>query len=264
MTQQSDPFYFGRRQLVRYDKTGQPLYQWQPLTLDDFLDPQPDDEFDHGRHHDELVRALRRLFRYSHRYNPTTLVVSNLKLVWDRPGLAQPAPDLAVIPQTPEPAGVRTTFDVAAEGVAPRFVLEVTSPRFAKLDLVDKLAIYAAAGISEYWIVDQQFDGTAGETDERPQLRLLGYQLRAGRYEAIAPAADVRFYSAVNRFWLQLSADGRAIELVDERSGQVVTPSPDFIEPSPGTAAEAASRAQSIADQLDLSSLGFGPDRDEY
>ena len=37
---------------------------------------------------------------------------------------------------------------------SPNLVMEILSPRTAKLDLIDKRYDYAAAGVSEYWIVD--------------------------------------------------------------------------------------------------------------
>lgn len=240
----ADPFRYGRRQIIRYDKTGQPNYRWAPLQPVDFLDPQSGDEFQHGPQHDQIVQRLRRRFRYLHRYNPTTLVISNLKVRW--PGIeAAPAPDLAVIPQAPEPELARTQLDVAAEGVAPHFVLEVTSPAFAHFDRAEKLALYAQAGVVEYFIVDLVADA------EQSAPRLHGYRLEAGRYRPMMPDREGRLLSTINRVWLRLTAD-LDVGLIDERNGQPVEPEATYEEPTSAAPAEAAFRANSIAAQLDL------------
>ncbi|RIK39371.1 MAG: hypothetical protein DCC55_18285 [Chloroflexi bacterium] len=245
--QERDEFYYGRRQIIRYDKTGQPSYTWLPLRPADFLDPQAGDEFEQGARHDADVRALRRTFRYLHRYNPATLVLSQIKLRWEQADRAQPAPDLVVIPQASEPERVRTVFDVAAERARPRFVLEVTSPRFAELDLVDKLAVYAAAGVDEYFVVH----ATSPDGSDDVDYHILGYTLGDGGYVPLAPA-EQGLYSAVNRVWLALDAERRHVAVIDERTGAPVTPDPHYAEPSAAAQAEAASRAHSIAEQLDF------------
>lgn len=243
-----DEFYYGRRQIIRYDKTGQPSYTWLPLRRADFLDPQEGDEFEQGARHDADVRKLRRIFRYLHRYNPATLVLSQVKLRWEEPDLPQPAPDLMVIPQASEPERPRLIFDVAGEQARPRFVLEVTSPPFAELDLVDKLTIYAAAGVDEYFIVHAVQRPELSEVD----YHLFGYTLNEGCYRPLAPAEQGRLYSAVNRIWLAVDAEQGQIIVIDERTGVPVTPDSSYDEASAAARAEAASRAHAIAAQLDF------------
>src|SRR4029079_3967831 len=128
-------FYYGRRQIIKYDRTGQPSYTYLPLTEDDFLDPQPGDEFVHGERHAQDIRTIRRIFQHLYRYNPFMTVLSNIKLVWDVPSLAQPTPDLVIIPNVTEPERPRTLFDVGLEETKPHFVLEIVSPRLAVADL---------------------------------------------------------------------------------------------------------------------------------
>lgn len=242
----SDEYAYGRRQHIRYDKTGQPSYRYSPLSLLDFLNPQEGDEFAHGQLHDELVRELVRVFHYFHRYNPTTLVVSGLKLNWGVATLSQPAPDLAIIPNVVEIAQPRSHFDVQQEQTQPRFVLEVTSPIFAALDLVDKVALYAQAGVAEYFIVD------VGQAPACNPLRILGYRLAGDHYLPIAPDADGRLLSTTNRLWLTLTPTGDRIRLLDQRSGQEIVPEPDYEHVSAAALGHAALRASSIAAQLQI------------
>ena len=242
---QSDKFHFGRRQIIHYDKTGQPSYQWLPLDAADFLDPQEGDEFNNGARHENLASALRRLFRYLHRYNPSTLVISGVKLVWGVDDLPQPAPDLAVIPNVASPEQPRSRFDVAAEGTAPRFVLDVTSPRLASLDHSEKRRIYEQAGVEEYFVLD------TGETDDAP-CRLAGYRLAGDRYEPLAADERGYLYSATNRAWLGINPNRQEPVLIDDRTGEPVIPPTDVDESPAAKAAAAEARASSIAAQLDF------------
>jgi Uma2 family endonuclease len=77
---------------------------------------------------------------------------------------------------------------------APALVVEVLSPGTSSLDQTTKMADYARAGVTEYWIVD-----TA-----RAQIRFL--RLDGGTYAEVAPEGD-RFRSvAVPGFVLDVAA----------------------------------------------------------
>ncbi len=60
-------------------------------------------------------------------------------------------PDLAVFLQ--ERLSILT--DAGAEG-APDFVVEILSPKTAKLDRENKLRVYARTGVRELWIIDPE------------------------------------------------------------------------------------------------------------
>lgn len=245
-------FYYGRRQLIRYDKTGQPSYTYLPLTLADFLNPQAGDDFAQGAAHQQLVEELCYRLRYHYRYNPAMGVLSQVKMIWPVPGLAQPAPDLAVIPNLSNPERVRPQFDVTTEGTQPTLVLEVTSPRFAQLDLTEKVAIYAQAGVREYFIVAGMNPAGAASA-----YRLLGYNLVDSAYRPIAPDDQGRLYSTALRIWFAVHEAGNDIELVDKRTGRTIQPDADYRESIAVARAEAANRATHIAAQLDF--LRSGP-----
>ena len=73
---------------------------------------------------------------------------------------------------------LRDTWKLWEEGVAPAFVLEVTSKSTQDEDEVGKKAVYEALGVSEYW----QFDPTGDYLD--PILK--GHRLAPeGRYELL-------------------------------------------------------------------------------
>lgn len=246
----------GRRQTVTYSTTAQPTYTVQELTPADFLNPHPGDEFFYGDAHAALVAYLAACFRFLYRYNPFVAVLVGTKIVWDDPALAQPAPDLAIVANLADPARPRDRLDVAAEGVRPRFILEVTSPVLADIDLVDKVGVYGRAGVQEYFIVQPA-------TQTGPALSVLAYRLNQGVYQPVAPDAEGRLYSATNRVWvtvqpphvgeLQEGDTTQGLRLVEERTGRALTP-PDHAEEESrtGIQVDAALRAQSIASKLNL------------
>ncbi len=247
----NDRFYYGHRQNVVYDKTGQPSYTYAALTVADFLNPQPEDEFAHGIRHALDVRTLRRIFRHVYRYNPFMTVLSQVKMIWETKTLPQPAPDVAVIPNVTEPDQTRTVFDVQSEETRPRFVLEVVSPRLAEADLQDKVAIYQQAGVTEYFVLDSGLR-PENENAETAAYTVLGYRLENGVYQPIAPDARGWLFSKTTKTWFGVTPERDNFFVNDERTGQPIVPDSEQDESSAAANAEAVFRAHSIAAQLKL------------
>lgn len=247
-TLSDDEFYYGRRQLIDYDRTAQPTYGYQPLTAQDFLNPQQHDSFNHGSRHDTDVRRLYAILRQHYRINPLVSVFTGIKMIWDQPELAQPAPDVVVVPNAESWAGGRTELDVAVEETRPSLIVEVVSPRFVNADLEDKVQIYAAAGVREYFIVD------SGEREDNDAIayRVLGYRRNDDAYEPIAADAQGRLYSEVARAWFVVNAAKSQVDLVSKRTGEPIQPDPDSLTSPSAAQAEATFRANSIASRLDL------------
>jgi len=247
-TPEQDPFYYGRRQRTTYNRTAQPSYSYEPLAQTDFLDPQPTDTFVHGPRHDADLTYLHGIFRQHYRDNPLVTIFRTIKMVWDVAGLAQPAPDLAVVIGLENWESESKHFDVEAMGQRPRFVLEIVSPRFVEADLVAKLAIYAQAGVQEYFIVD------SGEREDQAasQYIILGYRLVKQVYQPILAEGDGRVYSRVNRLWLLPTAARDGVTAISERTGQPIIPDSDSLTSVMAARAEATFRATSIAAQLNF------------
>ena len=135
-----------------------------------------------------------------------------MRVAWDIPDLQPNGPDIAVV------LGVReqrnwSTFDVAQEGVRPALIVEVTSPETRALDLVDKLEIYALAGVPLYVIVDtRRWKGA--ET-----LHLLGYRLMPTGYEVLAP--DERGWLWLDPVGLWLGVGEHAVQCYDAHGNPV-------------------------------------------
>lgn len=247
-TPDQDAFYYGRRQVITYNKTAQPSYSYTPLTQADFLNPQPGDEFTQGPRHETDLRYLQGVFRQHYRGNPVVAVYSGIKMVWDVENIAQPAPDVAIVIGAESGESNLKTFDVQAMGQRPRFILEIVAPRFVEADWVEKVQLYAQAGIQEYFIVD------SGERMGQPTVdyTVTGYRLVKGAYQPIPPESDGRIYSKVNRLWLQPTATRDGIMAISERSGQEIVPDADSLTSAVAARAEAAFRATAIASQLNL------------
>jgi Uma2 family endonuclease len=78
--------------------------------------------------------------------DPTAVVLADMRIVWDVPDLEPHGPDIAVILSVRQ-RRTWSTFDVAAEGVRPSLIVEVTSSSTASLDRSVKLEEYEQARV---------------------------------------------------------------------------------------------------------------------
>ncbi|MFN8456037.1 MAG: Uma2 family endonuclease [Anaerolineae bacterium] len=234
-----DEFYYGYRTIISHDDEGRTIYSYQPLSLEDFLNPQEGDLFMQGTLHDEDTDALKSIFRYLYRDEPATAVFSDLKILWGIQGLAQPAPDIMVVPGVSDPAKPRQVFDVTLEGVQPRFILEVISPRYRQPDRDKKVALYEQAGIEEYFILDSWLEG------ERVAYEVLGYRLAGDIYTQIQPNEQGWIFSQVTQVWLGVDQQRQHFFVIDGRTGERILPAEARAEAEAARAkAEAEARRQ--------------------
>ena len=106
------------------------------------------------------------------------------------------APDVFVIFGVPKRQ--RFSYVVWKEGKAPDFVLEILSSSTWRRDTVEKKAIYAAMGVSEYWLLDP-----LGPFLTPP---LIGYRLTDGQYVRIdsEPGTTATYVSEVLELELRI------------------------------------------------------------
>ena len=248
------PLRYGRRQIMTQNQTAQPVYQTVALTPEDFLNPQPGDEFFHGEQHDRDVRRLTGLLRHHYRYSPLISVLSGVKLIWPDAQLAQPAPDVALVNELPDPQRHRPLLDLAAEGVTLRAVIEVVSPLFAEQDRVAKRALYAQAGVGETWLIDAGLRSNLNpdQRPDQPHYTITGLRLEGDHYVEIAPDGSGRLTSPACRIWFQATADPQGWTIGDARTGAALIAPPDLDEPPTAAQVEATWRAESIASKLNF------------
>ena len=196
----ADPFRYGWRYLQREGEDGSLVVEQVPLTLEDVLHPQEGDQVTHSEAHQRRCIYLYDVLRARLADDPSAVVLQDMRVAWDVPGQKGHGPDLAVILGVREPKNW-STFDVAEEGVRPALIIEVTSPETAALDRSAKLDEYELAGVPLYVLVDTV------PRRRQPVLRLLGYQLVADGYQALAPDERGRLWLAPVRLWLGVEGD---------------------------------------------------------
>jgi Uma2 family endonuclease len=207
-----DIYRYGWRYVRHELPDGGETIEQLPLTLDDILFPEVGDFHVHSKAHEDTCNYLADVYNARLKHDRTAVVLNDVRVAWDVPELRPNGPDIAVI------RGVReqrnwSTFDVAAEGVRPDVIVEITSPETRSNDLVAKVDIYAIAGVPIYIIVDARI-WKGQET-----LYLIGYRLTPRGYEVLAPD---------ERGWLWVESVGVWLGLRDNQvvcydaAGQVI------------------------------------------
>ncbi|MCS6938071.1 MAG: Uma2 family endonuclease [Roseiflexus sp.] len=190
-----NPFPYGWRYVERTAPDGSVTVEQVPLTLEDVLHPQEGDQVTHSDLHQRICVYLYNVLRGLLAGVPGAVVLHDVRIAWDDPDLKAHGPDLAVI------FGVRarknwSTFDVAAEGVRPTVIIEVTSPETRGIDLTVKLDEYDLAGVEFYIIVD------VAQRRGQETLRLLGYRRTPTVYAVLPPDDQGRLWIEPLRIWL--------------------------------------------------------------
>jgi Uma2 family endonuclease len=203
-----DPFRYGWRYLQRWGEDGSLVIEQVPLTLEDVLHPQEGDQVTHSEAHQRRCIYLYDVLSAQLAGDPTAVVLQDVRVAWDVPGLKAHGPDLAVVLGVREPKNW-STFNVAEEGVRPALIIEVTSPETAALDRSAKLDEYELAGVPLYVIVDTV-------ALRQPVPRLLGYTRTPVGYQPLAPDERGRLWLAPVRLWL--GVEGDEIVCYDEAS----------------------------------------------
>jgi len=224
-----DPFRFGWRHVRHTQPDGTETWERVPLTLEDVLHPQEEDFIVQTAAHSRRRRYMTNVISTRLADDPSAVVLADVRIAWDVPGILAHGPDIAVI------LGVRrirnwSTFNVAEEGVRPILIVELTSPSTASLDRSNKLEEYDLVGVETYVIVDT-VRRRGIET-----LRLLGYTLTPAGYQVMPPNERGWLWLEVPRIWLGI-ADNEVVCYDEE--GQ---PLGDYVAVSEALRAETAAR----------------------
>jgi len=117
------------------------------------------------------------------------------------------APDVFVVQGVPKEE--RRNYKIWEEGVAPQFIIELSSRKTSREDLQTKWRLYEELGVQEYFIFDPEYD----YLDEP----LIGYRLENGKYVELE-IKDHRVIS--NTLRLELVDTGNTLRLLDPATGQ--------------------------------------------
>ncbi|MEJ5346389.1 MAG: Uma2 family endonuclease [Chloroflexus sp.] len=193
-----DPFRYGWRFVHRPTPDDPHHLEQVPLTLEDVLHPEVGDFIVHSIRHETDQRYLTDVLQARLERTGAAIVMSDIRIAWDVPGLRPHSPDVMVIPGITKRENW-STFDVAQEGQRPALIIEITSPETREIDLVRKVEHYARAGVAQYVIVDYL-------TRKEPfRLRLLDYRLVGERYVLHPQDEHGRVYLAIARLWLGIA-----------------------------------------------------------
>jgi Uma2 family endonuclease len=158
-------------------------------------------------HIKEMMRLRQMLERF---YAGQSVYVSGNLLVYYEQG----NPKKFVVPDVFVAKGVepgdRRIYKTWREGKPPDAIIEVTSRKTKKKDLVTKPALYARLGVPEYFLFDP--------TEEYLDPMLQGYRMTGRRYVPIA--ADAAGALLSEQLGLLLRAEGRQLMLYRLDSGQ--------------------------------------------
>jgi Uma2 family endonuclease len=209
-----DPFRLGWRYVRHEQPDGTEIWERVPLTLEDLLHPQEQAFIVQARIHHLLMEYLRMIFAARLAHDPTAVVLADVRIAWDVPGLKAHSPDVAVI------TGIRElknwgTFDVAVEGVRPALIVEITSPATANFDRLTKLEEYELAGVPTYVIID--LVSRRGEA----RVRLFGHTLTPAGYQAMV--ADERGWLWLDTVRVWLGVANNEVVCYDEAGQPLAT-----------------------------------------
>jgi Uma2 family endonuclease len=234
-----DPFFYGARWTTVRLPDGS-IVDRIPLTLDDLLDPQLDDEIPQSTQHFRLTFDLFDLLERHFASREDVKVVGDMKMLWGIPGLPGPSPDIAVIQGIWSDDEDWESFDVQREGTRPCLIIEVVSSldtETRRLDYERKVPVYERAGIPEYLI----YDPPSSYTQDR--LLLTGYRLGAdGRYYRIEPDYRGLLRSETTGLFFGVAEDGRTHLVIEEVPGKRLFTSEE-------AAQEAKERARAAEEQ---------------
>jgi Uma2 family endonuclease len=188
-----------------------------PLTPEDFLNPRYGDKWLQGRAHSDFVIELAELLKRHFRSQPELVVMSDVQHRL-APGLDKPCPDVSVVRGVADPSAIDDTFDAVKLGVRPCLVIEVVSPKDARIrrvDEKDKVRLYERAGIPEYLLIRPPLPG------RKQKLQIWGYRLGpAGRYQPIGSGKEGRLLSEQSNLLFGISPAGDRLEVVDTKTGR--------------------------------------------
>jgi len=203
LTEEADPFRYGWRYVRVQESDGSESFEQVPLTLEDVLFPEIGDFIVQTDPHDTDVHYLKDVFKSRLDENPRAAVVSDCRVDWNLEGVRPLAPDVGVFFDVRQHRPWRT-LDVAADGVRPAMVVEVTSPDTRTNDVEANVDYYHRARVPLCVIADAIVDDGVNR-----RLRLIVYQDTPAGYRAIAPDARGWFWLEPVRLWLGVTKERR-------------------------------------------------------
>lgn len=210
-----------------------------PLTPEDYLNPRFGDKWLQGRIHSEQTPDVADRLRRWFRLRPEILVLNDVQHRLG-PGFPNPSPDISVIQGARHPDSNLSTFDVVKQGVVPRMIIEMISPRdrrIREVDEIDKVVLYQRVGVPEYLMVRLP--------RRRERYGISGYRLdQAGVYQPIMPGEQGRLLSETTGLWFAVTPAGDGLVIHDAATGKLLRASKEEEEGREAAEAKAATEAE--------------------
>jgi colicin import membrane protein len=211
--EEAEEFTIGWRNVIETLPSGEEVYYQIPLTAEDLLDPQWGDQVVQNSEHQDSNTDIFTVLKNYYDNNPTVRVFNDLKMMWGIPGLKEPAPDIAVIPNLKNKKASRSSFDVIAEGTRPCLIIEMMSEGYPGDD-TKKVEIYEKAGVTEYIIINPH------SNEAQPYFEICGYRLNSvGKYQLITPSKAGHLLSQTTDILFCLSKKGQRLRLKNAVTG---------------------------------------------
>ncbi len=210
----TETFRWGSRWIRQRGADGNVRWREVPLTWEDLLDPQEGDVMVHGTLHGQIICNLAVLLRhwFESRGRGDVLVTDDVKMFWGIPGLANIAPDVAVIENVNDPERARGSFKVAEEGTRPSLAIEVISRSTRDFDYQTKPEIYQRAGIRECLFVDPLSE----------PWKLFGHRLSESgdSYRPLEPDPSGGIVSQATGLCFRIGEDEASLVVEDAATGE--------------------------------------------
>lgn len=229
---EADPFFYGWRYVKCVDAHGNEDYVEVPLTEEDVLHPQEDDQTPqsawHGLTRDEISCICRAYLSGRDGFT----VVSKVGIKWDSEYGWHHAPDVTILSDNQKPWPLHESLvSLKQQGAKPNCVVEVTSPITRHIDFGKKKTHYFLVGVPCYVIVDLPHEGDA-------PARVLAYRPGKDSFESIPP--DERGQVQLGTTGLWIGADGKKV-FIEKAHGARLPGYLDWLE---------AGKASQLADQM--------------
>lgn len=235
-----DPYEYGWRERREVAPDGTETLSWDPLSYRDLLDPREGDVVAEDSVHRTVTEDVARILRRRYEGHPSVAVWSNLKILFEIPGLTTgPGPDICLVEGVRDRDLRRTSFRFGEEPGKVRLVIEIVSKNSRKKDYEDLLAIYGPLGVEEYVAIRPR-----GFYPQGPfELRGWRRDPRTGRLRRLRPDAAGRFRSRVTGLSFGTGAEGWGLEVWDAATGERLRTSEDELRWHAERVAEAEERA---------------------
>jgi hypothetical protein len=207
---EADPYRYGWRYVRRTAPDGAETFDQVPLTPEDVLHPQEEDFIVNDSAHNNDRAYLHTVLDARRPRWPSAVVLEDVRVDLDIPSVRPLGPDVSVFFHVRDPERRWGTFEVAAEGVRPVLLVEITSPETRSNDVGLKVDYFHRAGAALYVIVDRP----------RPDgpVKLTGYRYTPQQYEPLAPDSEGRL--PLGPLGLLLGARGNRVVLYDAATGE--------------------------------------------